>query len=81
MSRMLKMLAIVPLLIFSAGCAKSTTETVRSVSNFCLIAKGISYSEAHEGDVEDTANKYDTPETVEQIKAHDRAYEVTCPPR
>lgn len=61
------------------SCAKSTTETVRTVSNYCLIAKGISYSEIKAGQTEDGTNKYDTPETVEQVKAHDLAYERVCP--
>ena len=62
------------------SCATSTTETVRTVSDYCLIATGISYSEIKPGQAEDAANKYDTPETVEQVKAHDLAYERVCPP-
>lgn len=67
------------MLLLSSACAKSTTETVRTVSNFCLIAKGISYSEIKPGQVESAENKYDTPETVKAVKSHDRAYEATCP--
>lgn len=60
------------------SCATNTTETVRTVSNYCLIAKGITYSEAHEGNVEDATNKYDTAETIEQVKNHDLAFEKVC---
>lgn len=60
------------------SCAESTTETVRTVSNYCLIAKGITYSEAHGADVEDATNKYDTAETIKQVKDHDLAFEKVC---
>jgi hypothetical protein len=62
-----------------ASCARSTTETVRTVSDYCLIAKGMTYSEAH-GQAEDLNNKYDTPETIQQVKDHDLAYERVCNP-
>lgn len=61
------------------SCAGNTTETVRTVSDYCLIAKGITFSEAHGTDVEGVDNKYDTPETIQQIKDHDLAYERVCP--
>lgn len=80
MSRTLRMLLLLPLPLIASACAKSTTETApRTVSEYCLIAKGISYSEIKAGQTEDAANKYDTPETVEQVKAHDLAYERVCP--
>ena len=63
---------------FSA-CATSGTETVRTVSEYCLIAKGISFAEQHEGDVEDSTNKFDSADTVKQVKEHNLAYERTCP--
>lgn len=77
--RMHKMLLIVPLAISSMSCAHATTGTVRSIHDFCLIAKGISFSEAHGADVETAANKYDTTQTVEAVRKHDLAYEATCP--
>lgn len=60
------------------ACAGNTTETVRTISDYCLIAKGISFSEPHGTDVETAANKYDTPETIKQVKAHDLSYEAVC---
>lgn len=74
-----KMLLSILLSISLMSCARSTTETVRSVSNACLIFSGISFSEPHGADVESVANKYDTPATVAQIKQHDLKYESTCP--
>lgn len=67
--------------MISAACARNTTETApRAISEYCLIAKGITFSEAHEGDVEDASNRFDTPETVAQVKEHDLAYERVCRP-
>jgi hypothetical protein len=63
------------------SCAKSTTETVRTVSNYCLIAKGITYSQKKETQLEDASNKYDTEQTIKEIKDHDLTYERLCPPR
>lgn len=60
------------------SCAGNTTETVRTVSNYCLLAKGITYSEAHGLDVEDGTNKYDTDETIQQVKEHDLVFEKIC---
>jgi hypothetical protein len=60
------------------SCVTNTTETVRTVHDFCLIAKGITYSEIKSGQVESSANKYDTPETVAGVKDHDLAYERVC---
>lgn len=62
------------------SCAHPTTETARTVSDYCLIAKGITYSEAHAGNVETAQNSYDTAETIKQIKAHDLSYEAVCKP-
>lgn len=79
MSRMLKTLSATLLLTTFSACAKNTTETApRAISDYCLIAKGISYSEIKPGQAEDTTNKYDTPETVKQVKDHDLAYEKVC---
>lgn len=60
------------------SCAKSTTETVRTISDYCLIAKGITYSQIKENQTEDSTNKYDTEETIEQVKNHDLQYERLC---
>ena len=60
------------------SCAKSTTETVRTVSDYCLIAKGISYSEIDPTQQESAANEYDTPYTIGQIKDHDLTFERLC---
>lgn len=60
------------------SCAKSTTETVRTVSDYCLIAKGITYSQIKAGQVESADNNYDTEETVSQIRDHDLTYERLC---
>lgn len=62
------------------SCAKNTTETVRTVSNYCLITKGITYSGKKEGQIEDASNKYDTEETIAQVRDHDLTYERLCPP-
>lgn len=62
------------------SCAASTTETaVRTVHDYCLLAKGLTYSERKADQVEDALNKYDSDETVKQIKDHDLVYELTCP--
>lgn len=61
------------------SCAKNTTETVvRTVHDYCLIAKGITYSKIKPTQQESAANLYDTPETVEQIVNHDLQYEAVC---
>lgn len=78
MCKKLRMLSLPLLLLSATSCAQSTTETVRTISEYCLIAKGITYSEIKAGQTEDSANKYDTPETVDQIKNHDLAYERVC---
>ena len=80
MSNKLKTLLIIPLATISMSCARNTTETVRTVSDFCLIAKGISFSKKQPLQVEDATNKYDTDETVKQIEEHDLKYERVCNP-
>jgi hypothetical protein len=60
------------------SCAANTTETVRTVSDYCLIAKGLTFSQQKSTDVETTENKYDTNETVKQIIDHDLTYEKLC---
>jgi hypothetical protein len=78
MLKKLVMLLTIPLAMTSMSCAKSTTETVRTVSNYCLIAKGITYSEIKPTQQEGAANLYDTPETVKQVKEHDLTFERLC---
>lgn len=53
----------------SAGCVKSTTETVRTVSNYELLAKPITKAGGIDTD------GIDTKETQDQIDAHNSTYE------
>lgn len=78
--RLPKKLLVIPLAISLIGCAANTTETARPtvVHDYCLIAKPITFSEAHGTDVESAENKYDSAPTVEQVKAHDLRYEGVC---
>ena len=66
-----------PILLASSACVKSTTETVRSVSDYALIAAPITYAGGMDTDGIDTA------ETVAQIKKHNSRYECVvnkdCP--
>jgi hypothetical protein len=66
----------------NSACVTGSTGTAppQAISNYCLIAKGITYSEIKPGQTEDASNKYDTPETVKQVKDHDLAYTRVCPP-
>ena len=79
MYKKLGMLLLIPLAMISTACAKNTTGTVRSVSDYCLIAKGITFSEIKATQEESAANSYDTPITIKQIKDHDLTYEKLCP--
>ena len=51
-----------------AGCAASTPQTV-TVDTFCLAAKKLKWGIA------------DTPETIRQIDAHNRAIDIRCSSR
>jgi hypothetical protein len=43
------------------ACAHGTTATApRGISDYCLIAKPITFSEKHGTDAEDVTNKFDT---------------------
>ena len=72
-------IALMPLAILCAtsACVKSTTETVRSVSDYALIAAPITYADGKDTDGIDTAK------TVTQIKKHNSRYECVvnkdCP--
>lgn len=74
-----KMLFAIPLATTLIACVPSTTETVRTISNYCLIAKPITYSAIKPGQVETEENKYDTTETTVQIVEHDLVFERLCP--
>lgn len=66
-------------MLSATACAKNTTGTApRAISEYCLIAKPITFSKARAGQVETAANAYDTPETVTQVENHDLAYEKVC---
>lgn len=45
----------------------------------CLIDREITYNRAGEGQQETAANQFDTPETVDQIAAHNVVFNRTCP--
>lgn len=80
MCKKLTMLLALPLMSSLTACAHNTTETApRAISEYCLIAKPITFSEKHGIDVEDVTNKYDTDETVKQVREHDLKYDATCP--
>lgn len=65
----------------SSGCVKGSTEPgVRTVSDFCLIAKGISYASKPAAETETAANNFDTDETVAQVEEHNLKYLRRCPP-
>jgi hypothetical protein len=67
-------------MLTATACAHDTTGIApRAISEYCLIAKAITFSEAHPGDVEDASNKYDTADTVQQVKNNDLAYDRVCP--
>lgn len=62
------------------ACVHSTTGTApRGISDYCLIAKPITFSEKHGTDAEDVNNKFDTTDTVKQVRDHDLKYDATCP--
>ena len=81
MSKKPIMLLLMLPMLTAGQCAGNTTETVRTVSDYCLISKPITYSEIHGTQKEDVANKYDTPETVKQVIDHDLTFEKVCVPK
>ena len=52
---------------------------MRTASETCLVVSGISYAAAPEGALDDASNRYDTPETVKQVEAHNLVFERLCP--
>jgi hypothetical protein len=75
------MLGIILLTTTAATCVPSTTEIVRPIDNFCLVAKPITFSRIRPEQVETKENKYDTEETVDQVEEHDIVYERLCRPK
>lgn len=80
MFKKLVMLSTLPLLLSATACARNTTATAppRGISDYCLIAKGISFSRIQAGQVEDATNKFDTDQTAKAVEEHDLAYERVC---
>lgn len=74
--KQLKLIACL-ILLGTSACARSTTETVRTVSNFCLITQPITFS-GRAANPETVENKYDTDETVVQVKKHNSRFECVC---
>jgi hypothetical protein len=77
LSNKLTKLTLLPILVVISGCATSTTETVRTVNNYCLISEPIGYSSKGPS-VETVDNKYDTDQTVGDVKKHNSRYECVC---
>lgn len=67
--------------MIASACAKNTTAVPppAPVSDYCLIAKGISYAKKPPASVEDQRNRFDTDETVKSLEAHNLRYEAVCP--
>lgn len=78
MSRRPKGLLIAVMMLATAGCASRTPEPPKTVSDYCLIAKRMSYAELRRDQVDDPGNKADTPETVKQVKDHNSEYACVC---
>lgn len=75
--RRLLSLTLLPILFGASGCVTSTTETVRTVSDYKLLAFPITYAGGKDTD------GIDTQATQEQIKKHNSRYECVvnndCP--
>lgn len=73
-------LFVSPLVISLTSCASGTIGTVqiRTVHDFCLIAAPITYSEKHGADAESVDNRYDTDQTITDIKNHDLKFDSVC---
>ena len=62
------------------ACETSSTDPgVRTVSDYCLIARGISYASQPAGQEEDSRNRFDTAETVRDVEEHNVVYRRRCP--
>lgn len=66
--------------MIASGCAKNTTAAPipPPVSEYCLIASGISFAKKPPTAVEDQRNRFDTTETVKSLEAHNLRYEAVC---
>lgn len=75
--RRLLSLTLLPILFGTSACVTSTTETVRTVSDYKLLAFPITYAGGKDTD------GIDTEATQEQIKKHNSRYECVvnndCP--
>lgn len=54
-------------------------ETVRSVSDFCLLSKRVTVSVAPAPSVNDPGNTFDTDETVNQVLEANNVFDRLCP--
>ena len=64
------------MLVALGACA--THERPKTVSEYCLNARPISYAELPAGQVDDPGNNADTLETVKQIEPHNARYDALC---
>lgn len=64
------------------GCAMTSAcaqqERVRSVHDFCLLAKRLSAEPAPTAGADDPGNQYDTDQTFSEVLAHNEVYDRTC---
>ena len=64
-----------------SACARDTTVTEpRTVHDYCLLARPITYSQQGQTQIENAQNLYDTAETVAQAVTHNITYDRTCTP-
>lgn len=66
------------MMLATAACASRTPAPPKTVNDYCLIAKRISYAELRRGEVDDPGNGADTPVTVREIKDHNKEYACVC---
>lgn len=66
------------MMLATAACVSRTPAPPKTVNDYCLIAKRISYAELARGEVDDPGNGADTPETVVQIKRHNSQRACVC---
>lgn len=62
----------------ATACVHDTTEPVRAISEYCLVAKPITFARKPQTQVETAENKYDTEETARQVEQHDVVYDRLC---
>jgi hypothetical protein len=65
------------------GCvtisACGVQEHPRTVSDFCLNDRRLSYEPAPAAGVDDPGNQYDTDQTGDEVLAHNEVYDRLCP--